>query len=473
MPGPIKKIQGSAKDILFQDDNMFFEFSDRYSIYDWGEMPDLIENKGANLFKMGVFFFEHLQSRGFKTHFLGVQNDLVQVKKFRVIKPELIDGRYNYSKIQQAQNNFLIPLEVIFRFGAPQGSSLLKANHERLRELGLKKVQENEKFENPLIEFSTKLEPSDRMLFSKEALEISGLCAEKFKELKKLASSLALALKELTDLRGLELWDGKFEFALDEKGELVLIDSVGVDELRLTLEGAPLSKECLRQFYAKSDWRRRLLERKSKVLNWKELMLANEEIPAPLPLEALKMARELYQLLHDVLAKGEGLERLRRLSKDIQAYLKPKRALVIGDGGREHALALKLSQSPQVEKVFIQTKKRNIYANSQIETIPIENESELLDFIKKNSLDLILIGPEQPLVDGLADKLRGQGAAVFGPGKAASQLEASKAFSKKIMLKAGIPTALYESFSDYQDAMDFLEKTNWPDGYVVKADGLA
>lgn len=471
-----KTIQGSSKDIIIEDSGMFFEFSDRYSVYDWGEMPDLIQNKGSNLREMAIFFFERLSSKGIKTHYQGESAERIKVKSFPVIRPVQAPQGYDYSPLRECEGARLIPLEVIFRFGVPKGSSLLKAQTERLKELGLEKAFEGQRFDRPLVEFSTKLEPTDRMLDIKEALEISSLDQEQFSKLEKIAGQIALELKQIFDsvFEGgeLELWDGKFEFAIDESSEIVLIDTIGVDELRLTLNGAPLSKELLRQFYAHSEWKRELLARKSKS-DWKRQMLSEGIVPSKLPVEALNVASSLYSLLKDVLVHGKGQEKLKELSQKISSYLTPKNVLIVGDGGREHSLALKFTESPQVKKVFIQSAKGDIFGKSAISSADIKTQQEIVEFSKQNNIDLVFIGPEKPLVEGLADTLREASIPVFGPGAKGARLEASKDFSKQLMQTAGIPTASYGAFAEFDQAVSFIEKASWKDGYVVKVDGLA
>lgn len=149
------------------------------------------------------------------------------------------------------------------------------------------------------------------------------------------------------------------------------------------------------------------------------------------------------------------------------------RLLVIGSGGREHAIAWKLAQSPQVEMVFCapgnagtadEPKVRNIdIAASQIEA--------LAEFAKANQIDLTVVGPEQPLVAGIVDYFQQRQLLIFGPSRAAAALEGSKAFAKKIMQRAGVATAAHHLFSDRAAAISHVEQAKFP--LVVKADGLA
>ncbi|MEM1035484.1 MAG: phosphoribosylamine--glycine ligase [Pseudomonadota bacterium] len=145
--------------------------------------------------------------------------------------------------------------------------------------------------------------------------------------------------------------------------------------------------------------------------------------------------------------------------------------LVIGSGGREHALAWKIKQSPLVDEVF------SAPGNPGIDEVGPCFDVDPMDLHKMQELvlqivpDLIVVGPEAPLAAGLSDALRARGFDVFGPSQKAAQLESSKGFSKDIMAKFDIPTAKYGRFSDLTEALDFLETMDAP--YVIKADGLA
>lgn len=145
--------------------------------------------------------------------------------------------------------------------------------------------------------------------------------------------------------------------------------------------------------------------------------------------------------------------------------------LVVGSGGREHALVWKLKQSPLVEKIFCAPGNAGIAEKAECVSIaPMEFE-RLIDFVKKNAIDYTVIGMDDPLAGGIVDAFEAEGLKVFGPKKNAAILESSKAFSKNLMKKYGIPTAKYEVFSDYEKAKEYLSKQEMP--IVIKADGLA
>ena len=144
---------------------------------------------------------------------------------------------------------------------------------------------------------------------------------------------------------------------------------------------------------------------------------------------------------------------------------------VIGSGGREHAICYKLKQSPKIKKIIC------IPGNAGTQKIvknvkeDISNFKALYKIIKKENIDIVVVGPEQPLVDGLVDFLNEKKIRVFGPDKFASQLEGSKAFMKNVCKKNNIPTASFGIFDNIDDASNFIKKNGVP--IVVKADGLA
>lgn len=147
--------------------------------------------------------------------------------------------------------------------------------------------------------------------------------------------------------------------------------------------------------------------------------------------------------------------------------------MVVGGGGREHAIAWKAARSEKVEKVYCAPGNGGTAAEDKCENIDIKPSefSDLAGFAKKNNVELTIVGPEDPLVDGIVDFFEEQGLKIFGPDSKAAQIEASKAFSKNVMNKAGIPTAEYQRFTDYDEALGYVDKKGVP--IVIKADGLA
>lgn len=147
--------------------------------------------------------------------------------------------------------------------------------------------------------------------------------------------------------------------------------------------------------------------------------------------------------------------------------------LVIGGGGREHALGWKLAQSPRVDQVFMAPGNGGTAAESALTNIPARSVQECLGFALENQIDLTVVGPEAPLAEGVVDLFRENGLKIFGPTRAAAQLESSKTFAKDFMKRHGIPTAAYAAFTSEQkqEAHDFADQQNLP--LVIKADGLA
>ncbi len=328
--GSVKRVWEPPK-----PEELWFEFTDDYSVFDWGKMPDTIANKGRSLTVLGAWFFEHLAEPGFwqtlkaslhlrrfdaaflqeltasrvfsdlttlgcQTHYLGLYDSsgarvslaqtagdkgrtFMAVKKAQVLRPSphvlFNQTVFAYPDRNEYSDCRLVPLEVVFRFGMPAGSSL-KARLERdpayARTLGLTKTPAPESFfERPVIELYTKLEPKDRLLSVQEALLLSGLVPEQMKELSDTAMCMALALYVIFAEKGIELWDGKFEFVLAD-GQLLAADSIGPDELRLIYKGCHLSKEMIRQVYRGTDWEKALkpaqqLASERNSLDWKNI----------------------------------------------------------------------------------------------------------------------------------------------------------------------------------------------------------
>jgi phosphoribosylamine--glycine ligase len=147
------------------------------------------------------------------------------------------------------------------------------------------------------------------------------------------------------------------------------------------------------------------------------------------------------------------------------------KVLVIGKGGREHALCWRLSQSPSVRELYCTAGNPGIDQLARPVAIPAADLVALADFAADNRIDLTVVGPEDPLSAGIADEFEARGLKIFGPSKAAAQLEASKTFAKTVMRRAGVPTAEFESFTDAGAARRYVADRNRP--MVVKADGLA
>jgi phosphoribosylamine--glycine ligase len=149
------------------------------------------------------------------------------------------------------------------------------------------------------------------------------------------------------------------------------------------------------------------------------------------------------------------------------------KVLVIGGGGREHALGWKAAQSPRVEKVFVAPGNAGTATEDKLENIDVaaEDIDGLLAFAEQNSVELTIVGPEAPLVAGVVDRFQAAGLRIFGPSAAAAELEGSKAFTKDFLSRHAIPTAAYGNFTDLDEAVAYIRRQGAP--IVVKADGLA
>ena len=145
--------------------------------------------------------------------------------------------------------------------------------------------------------------------------------------------------------------------------------------------------------------------------------------------------------------------------------------LVIGSGGREHALAWKLAQSPRVFKIFVAPGNAGTAAEEGVSNVPHTSTDALIDFVKAEGVALTVVGPEAPLAGGMVDAFQAAGLRIFGPTRRAAQLESSKDFAKSFMIRHRIPTAAYATFTDAASAHEYIDRQGAP--IVVKADGLA
>lgn len=290
-----------------------FHFSDRYSVFDWGEMPDLIEGKGAALCMIGAYFFEVLESMGINNHYLGVVGEdgvakrlgevekpcsIMEVRLVRVIEPETTGGEYDYSAYLREKRNFLIPLEVIYRNSLPEGSSVfrrLKEGSLRLDDIGLERFPEpGERLERPILDVSTKLESSDRYLSWEEAGRIAGLSPEELEGIKEITLKVNELITRTVEPLGLSNQDGKVEFAFDEDRNLMLVDVLGTpDECRFEYAGVPVSKEIARIYYRDTEWAREVeAAKKAHGMNWKNEVRLR---PSKLPQELRERIALIYQ----------------------------------------------------------------------------------------------------------------------------------------------------------------------------------
>jgi phosphoribosylamine---glycine ligase len=147
------------------------------------------------------------------------------------------------------------------------------------------------------------------------------------------------------------------------------------------------------------------------------------------------------------------------------------RVLVIGSGGREHALVWKIYQSERVEKIYVAPGNDGMNELAERVNIPVNDIKALADWVENNCIDLTVVGPEKPLVDGIVDEFTARGLRIFGPNKDAARIEGSKVFAKDILKKYNIPTAEFEVFTDPDEALKYLGEAKYP--LVIKAEGLA
>lgn len=313
---------GSVKNIYSTESasNLIFEFTDDYSVFDWGKMPDAIPRKGEALAKLMAILFERLEDRGVKTHYRGFDGGRnVLVEKIGVYRPERItEGGHNYYTYpKNMQKPYLIPLEVVFRFEVCAGSSFIQRHPEQNYQVG-------QRFEKPYIEMFTKLEDKDRPLSNDEALQISGLTPGQFEEVMWRTSEVAQILKTWLSEKDIRLMDGKLEWGLSIDGDVILVDAIGPDEMRLEKSHIQLSKEVLRDFYRKTPWYQELenakLEGESKgFADWKSLV---KNPPPVLPARLKALVSHMYLALVNEIADEEifPCEKLENVVREMSGF---------------------------------------------------------------------------------------------------------------------------------------------------------
>ena len=322
-----------------------FVFTDRYSVFDWGEMPDHVPRKGASLCTMGAHNFEVLEAEGVPTHYRGVYGpevrggdrpvdldacaapptamaiDLTQVPALPYLGSE-----YDYDAYHDAAGeNFLIPLEIVFRNTVPVGSSLRSRGSPA--DYGLDAdtwPDETVDLPEPVVEFSTKYEEQDRYLDRAAADRIAG--AADLDELESVALAVNDVLNRQAEAQGFHHEDGKIE-CLYHEGTIEVADVVGTfDENRFAYQGQEVSKEVIRQYYRRTDpeWVEAVSAAKSEasadgVADWRELC---DRTPEPLPESVLDAVSELYAAganaytgteWFDAPAMADAVERVREL----------------------------------------------------------------------------------------------------------------------------------------------------------------
>lgn len=216
----------------------------------------------------------------------------IEGRNYPPFDPQKTHTGFEYSAFKKQKFPKQIPLEVIFRFGAPEGSSFWeRADEKTCRQLGVSPGP-GAFWGTPFIEFFSKREPADRYFPESEIIEKQILTASQLDLICEITSTLCLWLKEVFETCGMRLWDGKFEFGLEEPDQVVLLDSIGLDELRLEKKGQLYSKEFLRRFYRGSEWYREVQKRKSEGPDWQQSLATSHP---SLPSEYVARAQEIYR----------------------------------------------------------------------------------------------------------------------------------------------------------------------------------
>jgi phosphoribosylaminoimidazole-succinocarboxamide synthase len=274
-------------------------------------MPDDIPFKGESLCRMATHNFQELEKKGIKTHFVkALSPKEFQVKTVRIQYPQK-------GEIQSYSSNFLIPLEIIFRNSLPKGSSMLKrlqSGSLKPEEVGLKAIPaEGEKLEKPIVDYTTKLEPSDRHLTKKESRELALLKPHEMERMERIALAVNDFLNRKADSIGLEHADGKIEMAFTPHRELMLVDTFGtLDEDRFLFNGIHLSKQVLRDYYARTQWQ--------EAIEKKESGQAYElGPPEKLPAELLQIASDMYKSVCEAWI-GKRIWNARSIEEVVHAY---------------------------------------------------------------------------------------------------------------------------------------------------------
>jgi phosphoribosylaminoimidazole-succinocarboxamide synthase len=323
----------------------WFLFSDRYSVFDWGEMPDQINGKGQALCLMGGYCFEMLEEAGVRTHYRGLVDSKGEVVRFKELRepvsvmevalvnvytPEarVIQGKveYDYDVYATQLKNCLIPLEIMYRNGLPEGSSVFKRLEQgkvSLKDLGLDHYPKpGERFTKPMFDVSTKLEETDRYVTWEEARRISGLTALELVSLKYVLSKVNETVSEMACHAKLENEDGKIELAFDTERRLMVVDVVGtLDECRFTYEGVHVSKEVARQFYRKTPWFKDMEEAKKMtelegIREWRSLCRSH---PPKLDLQLKDIIGEMYMAAANDMTRRRMFD-VPELAKVIRKY---------------------------------------------------------------------------------------------------------------------------------------------------------
>ncbi|MBI2579103.1 MAG: phosphoribosylaminoimidazolesuccinocarboxamide synthase [Candidatus Aenigmarchaeota archaeon] len=308
---------GSVKDLVVRQHpspqemgSGAFVFSDRYSVFDWGEMPDHVPNKGSSLCLMSAYFFAQLNQSGIRTHYTGLDgNHAMNVHLVNVVKPGVLAGGYDYSSFRSMQGNFVIPFEIIYRNTLPKGSSVFKRLREgslSLLSMGLtEQPGEGDPLPRMFPDISTKYEafdryPDERKGESRAAFlrDLGGLSEEEAVMIDCITKEANKVITDGIGHAGLRNDDGKLEFAFTPERDLMVVDAIGtLDECRFTYPAGgrriEVSKEIPRQWYRyrQPEWVAEVEAAKSTGnAEWRALVTQKPEPLPPRLLELLGMA---------------------------------------------------------------------------------------------------------------------------------------------------------------------------------------
>ncbi len=411
--------KGSSKDIYSDtqvSDELFFQFSDRVSVFDYGPLPDLIPKKSHALFKQAIYFNNLMRKSGvttLTTKFDHVRFGYWQKKALHATRTQNL----------RPTEFYFLPLEFVFRWGLPRGSSYLK----RFPELGV-----GYRFDEVVVEAFTKLEDTDRLLEDREAQTLlpTGLQLESVRGFVKGIAKVLL--QDLTACE-LTLWDGKVELAwCPGTNTLALVDAIGLDELRVTHPLMPqisLSKEILRQWLQKTYWSSDLnLAKKYCPDDWRKRIYS----PPRLGTWRAEKIASMYEAFSVLLEDKNSKPLLDWMRFDAA---KPK-VFVQGGGGREAALRWRLN----------------------------EEGCEVVD--KISDVDAVFVSMDADLESGMVDDLSEKGVWSYGPKRDAAKIEWSKTFGREIAEAAKIPGP--RVFKNFDDAKKELR-----DPPVIKKNSLA
>ena len=326
-----------------------FYFSDDYSVFDWGKMPDTIKDKGKALNIMSAAVFEAAEKEGINTHYVGVDafyyrpkikvldltqpTRVMQVKLVRVVKPEIVNGKYNYDEYHaQGNNTVLIPLEVIYRNSLPKGSSVfrrLDKGQTTYQELGLDHMPvPGEILDKPILDVSTKLEETgDRYLSWNEAAEIAGLSENDLNGVKEILMQTNDLITRFAEKLNLYNADGKIELAYDDKGNIMLVDVLGtLDECRFLYQNGDeqihVSKQVARDFYKTTKWyddvtKTKDLAEKQGIEEWRTLCPSQ---PEKLPNDFKEIIENMYMATANEMSENYLFE-VPSLQETINQYI--------------------------------------------------------------------------------------------------------------------------------------------------------